>query len=332
MVIKNGYYYFVSHYTKNVCLNYIQTYLLLSNISDYPLISVVIPTYNRASLLQKAIASVLAQTYNNWELIVVDDGSTDDTKEMICSLKDSRISLLSLQHSGNIALLRNEGVKSGSGEWIAFLDSDDEWTPNKLEIQLRLLQKEKKQWSYGGYELMNETSQTIPDKYGKFQPISGWIIRPLLTTEVGVNIGSLMIERNFFNEVGGFNIEPKLLYREDYELVLRLALKAEALAVADLLVRVREHANRSTNTSDEGYERTAYVYQHFLNLKQDNKNKRIARRKMAFHLSEISVKNMQQKKYLRATSQLVKAFVSGDKLRHLFSAIHRGLIKTKIEK
>ena len=293
---------------------------------SFPLISIVIPTYNRELLLQKAIASVLAQTYTSWELIVVDDGSTDDTAEIIYSLKDSRIQLLALPHMGNIASLRNAGAKAGSGEWIAFLDSDDEWVSNKLEIQLSLLLQEKKRWSYGGYELINEVSQTIPDKSGTFRPVSGWIARPLITTEVAVNIGSLMVERKLFYEMGGFNTEPKLLYREDYELALRLALRTEALAVPDLLVRIREHPHRSTNASDDGYERTAFVYQHFINSHPGNGLEQLARRRMAFHLAEIAVNCMKNGKYFPATHQLAKAFVNGDSLRHLFSAIRRGII------
>lgn len=298
----------------------------MSILPSYPVISIVIPTYNRGLLLQKAVASVLAQTYINWELIVVDDGSTDDTAEMIHSLKDSRIHLLTVPHSGNIASLRNAGAKTGSGEWIAFLDSDDEWVPNKLEIQLRLLLQERKQWSYGGYELMDETSQTIGYKSGIFRPVSGWIARPLITTEVAVNIGSLMVDRRLFNDVGGFNPEPKLLYREDYELALRLALRAEALAVPDLLVRIREHTGRTTNAFDDGHERTAFVYRHFLNSKPGNKLERLVRRRMAHHLAEIAVNCMEKGKYFPAIHQLVKALVHRDRLRHLLSVIHRGSV------
>jgi hypothetical protein len=134
-----------------------------------------------------------------------------------------------------------------------------------------------------------------------------------------------MIHRNLFNETRSFNSEPKLLYREDYELALRLSLLAEVLAVPYLLVRIREHTNRSTNTIDDGYERTAFVYQHFLNSKPGNEYERIARRRMAYHLTEISVKCMQQRTYLKAASQLAKAFVNSDSLRHLFSAMRRGL-------
>src|ERR1700750_1510306 len=104
--------------------------------SSQPLVTVVIPTYNRLTLVQQAIASVIAQTYSNWELIIVDDGSDDGTREDIISMNDPRIKLLTKPHVGNIAFLRNAGVDEGSGEWLAFLDSDDLWLPRKLETQL----------------------------------------------------------------------------------------------------------------------------------------------------------------------------------------------------
>lgn len=109
----------------------------MTALSSFPLVTIVIPTYNRKELLQKAIASVLSQTYTNRELFIVDDGSLDDTKTLVSLIKDVRIYLIGLDHNGNIAHLRNSGAAAGSGEWIAFLDSDDEWISNKLEIQLR---------------------------------------------------------------------------------------------------------------------------------------------------------------------------------------------------
>ncbi len=102
-------------------------------------VSVIIPTYNRADLLPTAISSVLAQTYTDWELIVVDDASTDNTREVIkeWEAKDSRIRSVSLnKNSGGPAHPKNVGVESARGEFIAFLDHDDEWLPEKLKKQV----------------------------------------------------------------------------------------------------------------------------------------------------------------------------------------------------
>jgi glycosyltransferase involved in cell wall biosynthesis len=285
---------------------------------------VVIPTYNRVALVQQAIASVIAQSYRNWELIVVDDGSDDGTAEAINTMNDPRIKLLTKPHAGNIALLRNTGVDAGSGEWLAFLDSDDIWFPRKLEIQLFLLLQEGKRWGYGGFELMNDDMQTIPNKAGQFRPISGWIIKEVLTTEASVTIGTLMIERTLFEEAGGFNPDAKLIFREDYELVLRLALKSEAMAVPDLLVRIREHEGRATNGFEGGHDRTAAMYEHFIRSRPEKALAKIARRRMAVELAESAKKSIMRKKYLQATRKLGQALINGDKLKHLFSVVRRG--------
>ncbi len=297
----------------------------MQNTPSNPLVTVVIPTYNRVALVQQAIASVIAQTYRNWELIIVDDGSDDGTPEEIISMNDPRIKLLTMLHVGNIALLRNRGVEEGSGEWLAFLDSDDIWIPRKLEIQLFFLLQEGKRWGYGGSELMNDDMRTIPNKAGQYRPISGWIIKDVLTTEASVHIGTLMIERTLFEEAGGFNQDAKLIYREDYELVLRLALKSEAVAVPDLLVRIREHKGRATNGFEDAHDRTAAVYEHFLRHRPEKALAKIARRRMAGELAESAKKSIMGKKYLQATRRLGRALINGDKLRHLFSVVRRGL-------
>src|SRR5450631_3517262 len=211
-----------------------------------PLVTIVIPTYNRLVFVQQAITSVIAQTYTHWELIVVDDGSDDGTSETVICGPDHRIRFLGLLHGGNVAAVRNAGVSAGSGEWLAFLDSDDLWIPEKLELQMQSLLQQGKRWGYSGYALMDEMMQPIPNKAGIFHPFSGWIVKEILSTEASVNIGTLLIQRTLFDEVGGFNPDPKLLFREDYELVVRLAMRSEALACPELLMRVREHQSRAT--------------------------------------------------------------------------------------
>src|SRR3989338_2810117 len=98
-----------------------------------PIVSIVIPTYNRACDLERALKSVLAQTYSNWEALVVDNHSSDNTDDVVKSLNDSRLKLFKIHNDGVIAASRNAGVKHATGEYIAFLDSDDWWMPQKLE-------------------------------------------------------------------------------------------------------------------------------------------------------------------------------------------------------
>jgi glycosyltransferase involved in cell wall biosynthesis len=109
-------------------------------MNDTPLISVIIPTYNRAHLIKRSAKSVLNQTYKNLELIIIDDGSTDNTKEVINSLNDKRIVYVKQENQG-VSMARNNGVATAKGKYIAFQDSDDVWHLDKLEKQLFALQK-----------------------------------------------------------------------------------------------------------------------------------------------------------------------------------------------
>jgi glycosyltransferase involved in cell wall biosynthesis len=105
------------------------------------LVSIIIPTYNRGNIIVETVRSALGQTYKDVEVLVVDDGSTDDTKERIEAVGDSRVFYYRLQHFGYPAPARNYGIKRASGTYIAFLDSDDVWFPRKLETQIRFLQQ-----------------------------------------------------------------------------------------------------------------------------------------------------------------------------------------------
>jgi glycosyltransferase involved in cell wall biosynthesis len=103
-----------------------------------PLVSIIIPTYNRAKLIGESIQSVMDQTYSNWELIIVDDGSQDDTHEVVTEFCDKRISYYLIDHCGIFGKVRNEGLRKSHGEYVAFLDSDDLWCADKLQVQVDL--------------------------------------------------------------------------------------------------------------------------------------------------------------------------------------------------
>lgn len=295
--------------------------------AEMPLITVVIPTYNRNSLVQQSIASVQSQTYSNWELIVVDDGSTDGSFDALSLIEDRRIRIIRLDHTGNIAFARNIGARSGRGEWITFLDSDDVWVPERLKLQISRLLSAKKKWGYGGFELMNGDMVKMPNKAGVYSPISGWIAKQVLTTEAAVSVGSLMLTRKLFEEVGGFNTDPNLLYREDYDLAIRLALSNEALAIPELLVRIREHRGRATNGFAKGHDRTAAVYEHFLLSHPDHELAKVARQRVASELAESAVDSIKQKEYLEAAERMQRAMLYGLGWKKFLSALRRGFAR-----
>ncbi|HEV7782240.1 MAG TPA: glycosyltransferase, partial [Chitinophagaceae bacterium] len=213
----------------------------MEKVESYPLITVVIPTYNRASLIKKAIGSVLVQTHTNLELIIADDGSADDTKEVVSSVNDPRIKWIGLPHTGHIGKVRNAGALAGKGEWIAFLDSDDEWLPGKLQCQVEALRTTGHRWCYTNFELMNEKGITVVPKAGSYHPHSGRITGKLLTNEATVVVCTLLVEKKLFDSAGGFSTDERLAWRGDYEFALRLSLKEEVTALPGILVRILEH-------------------------------------------------------------------------------------------
>jgi glycosyltransferase involved in cell wall biosynthesis len=118
-------------------------------------------------MLREAVESVLGQTFADWELIVVDDGSTDDSREYVLSLHDLRVQLVSIAHSGSAAWARNTGIARARGEWIAFLDSDDLWTASKLERQLDALRAQPGcQWSCTGFSFIDENGEPTHQRSG----------------------------------------------------------------------------------------------------------------------------------------------------------------------
>jgi len=104
-------------------------------------VSVIIPTWNRANTIERALRSSLAQSASPLEVLVCDDGSTDNTRELVLSIGDSRARWIDAKRSGRPAIPRNRGIQSSRGEWLAFLDSDDEWLPDKLEKQLAVAEE-----------------------------------------------------------------------------------------------------------------------------------------------------------------------------------------------
>lgn len=117
------------------------------------LVSIIMPSYNTAKYISDSINSIIKQTYSNWELIVVDDCSTDDSVEIIKSFNDNRIKLLLNEKNSGAAISRNKALKEAKGKWIAFLDSDDIWVENKLEKQIKFMEENGYAFTYTDYRI-----------------------------------------------------------------------------------------------------------------------------------------------------------------------------------
>jgi GT2 family glycosyltransferase len=219
-----------------------------------PTISVILPTFNRSHITIKAIESVLDQTYTDWELIVVDDGSTDSTWTTLSSQCEAwekrfspsdsaykKIQLFRKEHEG-VASARNFGVNKSTGIWISFLDSDDVWHPQKLELQLNFHMENPKfrisqtteQWIRNGIAI--ETLPKLRKKSGNFYTEA--LERCLITSS------SVMIHRDLWLETGGFREEMPSC--EDYDLWLRILYKGEEVGLIEnnLLTRFGGHPDQ----------------------------------------------------------------------------------------
>src|SRR5215208_4859835 len=152
------------------------------------LISIVLPTFNRRALLQEVVSSIQAQTWTNWQLIVIDDGSTDGTRDHLPV--DNRIEVVARPHTGNVAALRNVGLARARGTLIAFQDSDDRWMPEKLAVQAdRLRSRPECGWCYGRYGLIDMAGRPIPRISGSaWHAREGRFLREVLSTEADISV------------------------------------------------------------------------------------------------------------------------------------------------
>lgn len=204
-----------------------------------PLVSVIIPTYNRATFVRQAIDSVLAQTYPDIELIVVDDGSDDDTLAVIRDVA-SALTLIQQPHAG-VSAARNCGVAACSGEWVAFLDSDDLWLPGKLAAQMALLQKQPEIQACYTDEIWIRHGVRVNPKQIHAKH-TGWLFLPSLPRCI-ISPSSILMRRQLWERLGGF--DERLPACEDYDLWLRLTAREPVILLPErLIIKRGGHADQ----------------------------------------------------------------------------------------
>jgi len=201
----------------------------IQNAAGQPLVSVIIPTFNRAWCLMEAIDSVLAQTYQNYEVIVVDDGSTDNTNELLSQCQD--ISVIKQSNQG-VSSARNRGVTSSKGELIAFLDSDDLWLPEKLAAQVAFFRAHQDATICQTQEVWIRNNRQIFPK-SKHKKESGFFFERSLELCL-VSPSAVMMKNRMFDDVGLF--DESLPACEDYDLWLRTGLRMPIYLIDKALV------------------------------------------------------------------------------------------------
>jgi len=210
-----------------------------------PQISVIIPVYNGEKTIKETIDSVLNQTFSDFELIVINDGSTDSTLEILQTIQDPRLKIFSYPNAG-LPVSRNRGFSQASGEFISFLDADDLWTSDKLEAQLKALKENPPaQVAYSWTDFIDESSRFV--RPASHITENGNVYAKLLLTCFIVSGSNPLISRQAFIEVGGF--DESLAASQDFDLYLRLAARYQLVAVPSPQVLYRVSPNSmSTNT------------------------------------------------------------------------------------
>ena len=204
-------------------------------------VSVIIPTWNRAALIEKAIRSALEQTAPVLEVLVCDDGSTDNTEDIVKNIGDDRVRWVNGARGGRPAIPRNRGLRECAGEWVAFLDSDDLWLPEKLEKQLDLAEK------LGCLAVCSNGYHAIPGNGTVGRYLNWDSNRVTFEDLLGVNrviCSSAVLHRSLLHSIEGFPEDPGLKVGEDYSLWLRVATQTDFAFVPEpLIVYLDDAAN-----------------------------------------------------------------------------------------
>ncbi len=211
-----------------------------------PLVSVVIPAYNAAQTLKATVQSVFEQTVQDFEIIIVDDGSKDDTVAVARSIEDSRVKVVA-QANGGAAAARNAGIKSAKGKYVAMLDADDLWMPHKLERQLAVFDSEKDVNAVqSGVYYVNDNLEVISVR-PCFES-KDVLLETLLFQNLPGLMSTLIVERAVFDKIGYLN--TRLVILEDWELAIRLSRFCTFKSVEEPLALYRQFpGNRSKNLS-----------------------------------------------------------------------------------
>ncbi len=211
-----------------------------------PCVSVIMPVYNAANFLSAALESALKQTFEDFEIIVVDDGSTDGTRELLQTFEQNfepRVRVLRQANAG-ASSARNTAIRAARGEFIAFLDSDDLWEPQKLELQVAALRERPEAGVCFGESLYFDEEKSWDANFKDRAPAFGMIFKLLLTEHI-IAMSSVMVRKSCLDEVGLF--DESLIGCEDYNLYLRLAQRFPFRFLAQPLTHLRCHEASLSN-------------------------------------------------------------------------------------
>ena len=199
-----------------------------------PEVSVIITLYNKGDLFRKSLSSVLAQTFNGFEVIIIDDGSTDNPKRIVDEFEDARIKYYYKENRGLPSIARNAGIKYAKASYIAFLDADDVWYPDKLSRCFDVFKKHPEVALVCHDQIMKDNSG-MSIRYIRYGPNRADMFRSLLFRRGCFSPSAAMVKKDALLEVGFFREYPELYSVEDYDLWLRLSKKYKFYFISEIL-------------------------------------------------------------------------------------------------
>jgi len=257
-----------------------------------PVVSVILPTFNRLQFLPSAVESVFLQTFEDWELIVADDGSDNETRAYLSTVeKRSRVKVLWLPRMANPGAARNVALREAQGEYIAFLDSDDLWLPSKLEVQLAALRAvPDRRWGYTDFILIDQAGNSINARRNPNRVLyEGKIVEQLLQLKAGIAMPTVMASRELLARGGGFDEQQGL--HEDYEMWLRLSLLCEVCLVNQPLACVRRHEEHFSSAGIRSFQARSRVFEKMKTLITDSHQLSVLRIERARNDAALAVAN-----------------------------------------
>lgn len=267
-----------------------------------PLVSVILPTYNRAHLIKKSIQSVLQQTFKDFELLVVDDGSADDTESVVHNLSDPRIKYIKCIENKGVSSARNIGIKNAQGEYIALQDSDTEWYPNKLEMHMEAFKTVSPdvgvvytglyRFSKNGKKVYYPTNHTLP----------GGDIHSELLLKAGIWTVAVVIKKECFNIVDVFDETMPCV--EDWELFIRLS-KEFKFRYIDKPSYISHYTEGSLLTNQSACLKSL---ERILEKHKDDFNKN--KKALSFHSYRIAIMHSDNNDFNKARKYLLKSILA----------------------
>lgn len=292
-------------------------------MTEEALVTVVIPTYNHATMLRRALQSVVEQSYQNWNAIVVNNFSTDNTIEIVNEFNDPRIACINFRNNGVIAASRNQGIELAEGIFVAFLDSDDTWFSNKLEECVSLLNAGADLVCHAEFWI-DENGKSRLVKYG---PKSQATRNKLIYRGNRISTSATVVRTSLLRQAKGFDTSPELISTEDYDLWIRLAEISNRFEFIDepLGEYHRHDTNVSSNIEKHLRAELALLAKHFANdTTLANRIPQLRRKALAQYGAGRSLQRTN--KHLLALKKYVRSFFMWPFSFRLYPAIMLSLV------